>query len=94
MKNRRLIFDPYDKPVFVDSLDSEKIYCMTSAEWERQNNIVEEHSNTTIPDNIMVKVYPVIKVGSSDEDTDLYDLSPDLIEFPLNRINWIWIKGV
>lgn len=97
MNTKRLVFDPSEYPVFVDQSNENDLYCMTSEEWKRQYEIVQnfEANNPDIPDEVMVEAIPVLKIGEYDSTTDLYDLDmSQKKQFPLNRIKWLWIKGV
>jgi hypothetical protein len=95
MKKRIQFEAERDAIIFKDSESESSFYCMSADVLEEKMNIVEKYDKkeANVPPEITIKVSPVRKVGSKDSITDIYKPSvSELIDFPVNRIEWIWIQ--
>ena len=84
-----------DYVVFYDVQNVEHFYCMTRKTFEEKNQLNRDKSlmDWEFPEDITLKVFPVMKVSERDQFTDNYDLISDVpIDFPVNRLNPVIVK--
>jgi len=94
MKKRILFEEIGELIVFKDSENDYHFYAMTKKVLEEKMKIAEKYDNkeANVPNEYKINVCPVKYVKAKDNYTDIYrPLSSEIIEFPINRIEWMWI---
>lgn len=93
---KQIIFEAdLDSIIFKDSESETGFYIMTKEVLQEKIEVTERYGRkeSNVPDDYTVKVSPIRKVGSQDYNTDIYRPSTsELIDFPINRIEWMWIR--
>jgi hypothetical protein len=93
---KQIIFEAdKDSIIFKDSEKEDAFYCMTQEVLREKMKIAEQFGRREInvPDEFTIKVSPIRKVESKDYFTDIYRPSTEeFIDFPINKIEWIWIR--
>ncbi|MHC1777542.1 MAG: hypothetical protein AB9834_19245 [Lentimicrobium sp.] len=96
MKKRVVFQASEDIIIFKDSKSDLKFYGMSKDVLEEKSAITEKFGRVeaNVPDEYMIKVIPFILSESKDSNTDIYIplLNTGLIDFPINRIEWMWIQ--
>jgi len=85
--------------VFKDLQSDSNFYAMTPEVLEEKIRIVRMHGTNyerEVPDNITIKVCPIIFSGKTDKHGNKLYVAQEktLIDFPINRIEWIFIRMV
>lgn len=94
---RKLFIVKGDYPIFTDSQNEDRFYCMTNKTVEEKNKVLEKYDcyEEDIPPSYTIKAYRVEKAGTNEENIDLYDRIPEaIVDFPIYRIKWIFLKLV
>jgi hypothetical protein len=95
MRNRK-IFKTDDKSyIFEDRDNPNSFYCMDYETLQQEIKIISEFENKeeNVPDDSFIYVFPIHNTGEIDHFCDVYEISSnELIKFPINRINWIWLQ--
>lgn len=93
MKNK-ILNVPNDYKVFIDVRDEEKVYAISKEMIEFENRVISQFGITEsdVPDGHFVQAKIVGKVNE-DHTTETFDIiSEQLIDFPINKIKWVWIR--
>ncbi|HQB77702.1 MAG TPA: hypothetical protein PLJ52_05100 [Tenuifilaceae bacterium] len=95
---KRIIFEaPEDLIIFKDSQSEIECYAITRKVLEEKMKIVEKFGGKEIdvPDEYKIKVHPIRFFKHKDQYTDIYKPTLDeIVDFPINKIEWIWIQVI
>ena len=93
---KQIIFEAdTDSIIFKDSECETGFYIMNQDVLQEKMKITEKFGRreSNVPDEYTIKVSPIRKVESQDYNTDIYRPSTsEFIDFPINRIEWMWIR--
>ena len=94
MKTRLFLPDREIYHVIADVENKEHFYAIPVAENDKQRTISRNYGSAEkVPDKYTVTVYRVGLVDNSDPKYSKYDIiDTDPIDFPINRIHWLFIK--
>jgi hypothetical protein len=97
MKKHIIFESEEDLVIFKDINSNSSFYAMTKDVLETKIEIAKRYGREekNVPEEFTIKVCPVKFVRSKDSYTDIYiPYSKELIDFPINRIEWIYIQIV
>lgn len=99
---KQIIFEAdINSIIFKDSKSENDFYSMTEDELIKKMEITRKYgsneSNSTkessVPDEYTIKVSPFLRVESKDDFTEIYRPSKsELIDFQINKIEWMFIR--
>ena len=95
MKNRKLFKTDKKSFIFEDSDSPETFLCMDQENLHEVNKIAEQYNNNEeeVPDKYIIKAFPIQHTGEKENFCDVYEISSgEAIDFPINRIKWMWLQ--
>lgn len=93
MKKRIYFKAPKETIIFKDSKSENAFYGITESVLMEKIKIVKEFGDNEadVPDEYKIEVTPFQFVNHVNYFTDEYAPTKNIVEFPINRIEWIYI---